>query len=702
MGILLAPFLLQVSMPGYGQGNAVLGTTQIHPGGHYGVYNTTNFVSGYLVTPRNLPGDNVLFNAGSGHTGSSNSSHVNGYVEKVGNTAFNFPTGNGTKLRTVGISAPASGSFRAAYWSVSPGVATLPTGAPFPTSNVGTGVVAVSNKEYWDVDGASAVSVTLTWDAASKADSLASQVATNLVVVGYNPTTSKWENLGNAGGVAGTLTGAGSVTANNVVPNTYSAFTIGAIADQTDTDEDGTPDITDTDDDNDGLLDTQDPKPKDTDNDGTDNATDTDDDGDGIADNQEAAGQKLDTDNDGTPNVTDTDDDGDGIPDSTEQGVLGPDGKYTLPDTDGDGLPDLADGIDTDEDGIPDSTDTDDDNDGIPDTQDPKPKDTDNDGTDNAADTDDDGDGIADNQEAAGQKLDTDNDGTPNVTDTDDDNDGIPDSTEQGVLGPDGKYTLPDTDNDGLPDLADAADTDEDGIPDSTDPDDDNDGLPDTQDPKPKDTDNDGIDNATDTDDDGDGIADNQEAAGQKLDTDNDGTPNVTDTDDDGDGIPDSTEQGVLGPDGKYTLPDTDGDGLPDLADAEDQINLTPIMLMPSPDLTNATPTKNFEIKIYNLGKAASTGTVTLYVIKPTPNFTMTFTGGGWSVTDSGNFYTLTNNGVSVPAQMGTPPTISGSVTKGAGVAKGIYNLQVVIADNSGGEKNNTDNSANVTLNVNP
>ena len=84
----------------------------------------------------------------------------------------------------------------------------------------------------------------------------------------------------------------------------------------------------------------------------------------------EQPGKGLDTDNDGTPNATDTDDDNDGIPDSVEQGTL-VGGVYTLPDSDGDGLPDLADALDTDGDGIADATDTDDDGDGLTDTNRP-------------------------------------------------------------------------------------------------------------------------------------------------------------------------------------------------------------------------------------------------------------------------------------------------------------------------------------------
>jgi hypothetical protein len=56
----------------------------------------------------------------------------------------------------------------------------------------------------------------------------------------------------------------------------------------------------------------------DTDQDGTPDNIDTDDDGDGILDVNETLDPNQDTDNDGIPDSTDTDDDGDGIPDDQE------------------------------------------------------------------------------------------------------------------------------------------------------------------------------------------------------------------------------------------------------------------------------------------------------------------------------------------------------------------------------------------------
>jgi len=95
-----------------------------------------------------------------------------------------------------------------------------------------------------------------------------------------------------------------------------------------DTDGDGTPDITDPDDDNDGVNDNEDAFPLDptewvdTDGDGIGNSADIDNDNDGVPDVADAfpldASESLDTDGDGVGNTADTDDDGDGMPDTWE------------------------------------------------------------------------------------------------------------------------------------------------------------------------------------------------------------------------------------------------------------------------------------------------------------------------------------------------------------------------------------------------
>ncbi|EAR03024.1 BspA family leucine-rich repeat surface protein [Maribacter sp. HTCC2170] len=172
-----------------------------------------------------------------------------------------------------------------------------------------------------------------------------------------------------------------------------------ANADQADNDTDGEGDVCDTDDDNDGTLDTEDAFPldatedTDTDGDGTGNNADTDDDNDGTLDTEDAfpldATEDTDTDGDGTGNNADNDDDGDGTLDTEDDFPL-----------------DTTEDTDTDDDGTGNNADTDDDDDGTSDVDDAFPldvnedTDTDGDGTGNNADTDDDDDGTLDADDA--------------------------------------------------------------------------------------------------------------------------------------------------------------------------------------------------------------------------------------------------------------------------------------------------------------
>ncbi|WP_249042007.1 ice-binding family protein [Polaribacter glomeratus] len=163
----------------------------------------------------------------------------------------------------------------------------------------------------------------------------------------------------------------------------------------------------------------------DTDNDGTPDYLDTDDDGDGINDADEALiGTNpliVDTDGDGTPDGAE-DFDGDGIDNATESDENSPIITDTTP---ADGNPDITFGIDTDGDGTDDKNDTDDDGDGINDSDEaligtnPLLFDTDGDGNSDGVD-DFDGDGLdnaTESDENAAIITDTvPTDGNPDIT----------------------------------------------------------------------------------------------------------------------------------------------------------------------------------------------------------------------------------------------------------------------------------------------
>lgn len=230
-------------------------------------------------------------------------------------------------------------------------------------------------------------------------------------------------------------------------------------------------------------------------------------DGDGIADEHEGVDEETDTDEDGTPDYMDADSDDDGISDADESG----DGQTqtTPPDSDGDGIPDFQD-PDSDNNGIPDGVDgtedldgdgdgdfadDDDDGDGLSDEEeiggDPNaPVDSDGDDTPDYQDTDSDNDDISDDHEGI---ADPDMDDVPAYLDDDSDADGLPDVVEGGD---DSLTTRPvDTDSDGTPDFLDF-DADNDGIRDG-DEDANGNGIVDDGETDPTNSDSDG-DGATD------------------------------------------------------------------------------------------------------------------------------------------------------------------------------------------------------------
>ncbi len=240
----------------------------------------------------------------------------------------------------------------------------------------------------------------------------------------------------------------------------------------------------------------------DTDNDGTPDYRDPDDDGDGVLTIDEFRG---DTDENSRPDHIDVDDDGDGLPTIDES-------RY---DTNGNGVPDYRDASTILQPTIPTPTTSKEDTTPtspiIP-TLTPTPNDVSPiDATPTLSPTldvlDDDGDGIPNDEELQG---DTDGDGIPNYLDFDDDGDGVFTKRE-------------------LP----YGDTDGDGIPNYLDFDDDGDGVFTKRELPYGDTDGDGIPDYLDTDDDGDGIPTKKELP--QGDTDGDAILNYLDPDDDGD-----------------------------------------------------------------------------------------------------------------------------------------------------------------------
>ena len=192
-----------------------------------------NNPKGLQLTSGNiLVGDSLIFNQGiifnnanaiifaddAIAINSSDSTYIQGEIEKVGNDAFTFPTGLNDQLRPIAISAPAdiTSSFKARFYYQDP------DDDGYDDTALDAGLDHVSSCEYWILDRTNAVSpvsVTLSWDTSSCGVTLLN----DLRVARWDGST--WINHGN-GGTLGSLS-AGTISSSGTI-GSFSPFTLGS------------------------------------------------------------------------------------------------------------------------------------------------------------------------------------------------------------------------------------------------------------------------------------------------------------------------------------------------------------------------------------------------------------------------------------------------------------------------------------------
>ncbi|WP_428229029.1 gliding motility-associated C-terminal domain-containing protein [Flavobacterium sp.] len=210
------------------------GNTYVANSGVMAIFGQHNFQPGYIVTARNSPQGYVTFVAGSSWAGAANTAHVNGYVSKLGNTAFTFPVGDGVNLRTLGISAPTSTATQlgVAWFTGDPGTVTDPTdGITHNTATFTGGVTGVSKVGFWDLvpfSGSNTNGLTIT---ASIPDVSAFSTTANLRLVGWNG--SAWIDLSGGATASGNTAGS-TLTGTTPASSAITAIGIGTFNPQTD------------------------------------------------------------------------------------------------------------------------------------------------------------------------------------------------------------------------------------------------------------------------------------------------------------------------------------------------------------------------------------------------------------------------------------------------------------------------------------
>lgn len=169
---------------------------------------SANFMDGILISAT----DSITFMSASTYAGASDTSHISGLVEKIGNQAFTFPVGDGIKLRTAVIAAP----------SLASDVLTCKYFHSIPSDGaMGAGLDHVSTCELWEIkrtNGSSNPIVTLSYDNiySGEITEIADLRVTNLIA-------GVWTDMGGPGvGMP-----AGMVKAS-VASSTWGGYTLGS------------------------------------------------------------------------------------------------------------------------------------------------------------------------------------------------------------------------------------------------------------------------------------------------------------------------------------------------------------------------------------------------------------------------------------------------------------------------------------------
>lgn len=164
------------------------------------------FTNGVLnTTSTNL----IKFGATATVSGVSNSSYVQGPVQKTGTAAFTFPVGGSNGYHPLSISAPASTATYTAEYKR--------TSAKNVSASLVPGLLGISNCEYWLFNTTTLpnvnVNVTLSWDANSSCGGPYITTITGLIMARYDstangPSSGAWRGYGgvpSGNSTAGTL-----------------------------------------------------------------------------------------------------------------------------------------------------------------------------------------------------------------------------------------------------------------------------------------------------------------------------------------------------------------------------------------------------------------------------------------------------------------------------------------------------------------
>ena len=194
------------------------------------VRNNANFIAGDVNTPRNQLDIYFNFIESAFSVGEGDMSKVDGYASITDKQSFTFPVGDNAQLRPLILNSSGSNNFaKCAYFLEDPNnPSTFPV---FNTEIRPQTLAAISNVEFWRLEGSVNSTITLNWNSRSNIGALAEEVS-SITIVAWNKSVNRWQSIGNAA-VGGDLDN-GFITSEPFEPDSYEIITFGSLTEPTD------------------------------------------------------------------------------------------------------------------------------------------------------------------------------------------------------------------------------------------------------------------------------------------------------------------------------------------------------------------------------------------------------------------------------------------------------------------------------------
>lgn len=162
--------------------------------GNIGIGGLADFYQG-IIDADNY-GGHVIFYDDADHLNTSNISHVDGFVHKIGATEFTYPIGDKGYYRYAKISSPQSteANFKGKYYFEN-------SNSLYPHAQRSDAIVSINEKEYWEIKEVPTaqdnVLVTLSWDSATTpAKYITAAENGNLTIVRWDEDLNLWTDEG--------------------------------------------------------------------------------------------------------------------------------------------------------------------------------------------------------------------------------------------------------------------------------------------------------------------------------------------------------------------------------------------------------------------------------------------------------------------------------------------------------------------------